>query len=635
MALGPHSVSAARARPYGLDAEPVSPKVSSPARFLLSIASSQWPTLAGGLVFGVIWMVAQAFIPVVLGEAVTAIAQRDRARILEIGLLLFGLGVVQAGAGIFRHRRAVANFLRASATVQRLVARKATELGADLTSEVAAGEVASIGANDVDRIGNIFDLSARTSGALVSTVLVAAVLLLISVPLGVLILVGMPLVGLVLGPILRPLEARQAVEREHIGAMSALASDVVVGLRVLRGLGGERVFAERFDRASENLRRVSVHRARIQATLEASQVLLPGLFVVAVVGVGAHLAIEGALSAGGLVTAYAEAAFLLLPFQTIIEATSALTNGLVSSRKVLAVLSLAPNSARGPVSEEDAGSAALAPRAAGPSEPGLSRRQPPGAEFLRDDESGVAIPRGRFVVIAPERAEVASRLADRLGRYREPLSGAEVVLDGCPLGSLPLEIVRERILVLDREPVVLAGPLGSLLDPPRSGGAATLDAALEATQAAEIVAGLPAGLDTVLPERGRTLSGGQRQRLLLAAALRADPEILVLVEPTSAVDAHSEAAIASNIGELRRGATTVVFSASPLLCEAADLVVLLDESGRAIETGSHRELLGRSGRYRALVTRDLGDTGADPESGVDPESDPRWESRTRRARRDR
>jgi ABC-type multidrug transport system fused ATPase/permease subunit len=105
------------------------------------------------------------------------------------------------------------------------------------------------------------------------------------------------------------------------------------------------------------------------------------------------------------------------------------------------------------------------------------------------------------------------------------------------------------------------------------------------------------------PERGRSLSGGQRQRLALARSLVTDPEVLVLDEPTSAVDSHTEARIAQGVRRLRAGRTTVVFTSSPLLLDRADRVVLVHE-GSVAAVGVHRELLREEPRYRAVVTRE-------------------------------
>ncbi|MEO6084919.1 MAG: ATP-binding cassette domain-containing protein, partial [Umezawaea sp.] len=112
---------------------------------------------------------------------------------------------------------------------------------------------------------------------------------------------------------------------------------------------------------------------------------------------------------------------------------------------------------------------------------------------------------------------------------------------------------------------------------------------------------VPDGLESVVEEQGRTLSGGQRQRLRLVRALLADPDVLLLVEPTSAVDAHTEALIAARVHESRRGRTTVVTSTSPLLLDQADEVAFVVD-GKVVATGTHPELLEHPG-YHALVFR--------------------------------
>ncbi|NUR24573.1 MAG: ABC transporter ATP-binding protein, partial [Catenulispora sp.] len=129
--------------------------------------------------------------------------------------------------------------------------------------------------------------------------------------------------------------------------------------------------------------------------------------------------------------------------------------------------------------------------------------------------------------------------------------------------------------------------------------------ALHTAAAEDIIEALPEGLDAEITERGRSFSGGQQQRLRLARALLADPEVLLLVEPTSAVDAHTEARIADRLAAARAGRTTVVFTTSPLMLDRAEHVVFLAD-GRAVAEGRHRELLATVPAYRATVTREEG-----------------------------
>jgi ABC-type branched-subunit amino acid transport system ATPase component len=233
---------------------------------------------------------------------------------------------------------------------------------------------------------------------------------------------------------------------------------------------------------------------------------------------------------------------------------------------------------------------------------------------LYDPATGLLAPAGHLTAVVCGDPDLAGRLAERLGGHpaQEAGSGAEpsVLLGGVALGELPLAAARTCVLVQDKDPVLLSGTLRELLDVPASGQVGARDA-LAAAQCTDVLDALlqaaPEGvadpMDARITERGRSLSGGQRQRLALARSLVTDPRVLVLDEPTSAVDSHTEARIADGVARLRAGRTTVVLASSPLLLDRADRVVLVHE-GRAAAVGTHRELLEREPRYRAVVTRE-------------------------------
>ena len=159
------------------------------------------------------------------------------------------------------------------------------------------------------------------------------------------------------------------------------------------------------------------------------------------------------------------------------------------------------------------------------------------------------------------RPEESAALADRLGRFG-PLR-TPVLLGGVPLADLPLAAVRRRVVVSENDPRLFTGVLREELDPSGVHDDAALLEALSVASGEDILEALPGGLDSEVEERGRSFSGGQRQRLALARALLTDAETLVLVEPTSAVDAHTEARIAGRLAQARRGRTTVVMTRQP------------------------------------------------------------------------
>jgi len=550
--------------------DPGDPDLRGPWLFLLRVVRLQGGTVALGATYGVVWMAAQALAPFVLGRAVDqGLAAGDGGALLRWALVLVGLGLVQAATSVLRHRCAVSNYLQATYRTTQWAAACATRLGAGLPRQSSPADVANAGATDAVTVGRVLDTTARGSGAVVALVLVAVLLLAGDRTLGLVVLLGVPLFLLGLGPLLRPLHGRQARQRGALGDLTGLGADTVGGLRVLRGIGGERAFVTRYRAESQRVRSAGVQVARTQSVLDAAQVLLPGLLVVLVTWVAARSAVAGRSSPGELVAAYGYAAFLATPLRTLTEVVDKTTRGHVAAQRLVALLALRPLLA----------------------EPAVAAPAPPPGSALVDAASGLVVAPGLLTAVVSAVPEQASALADRLGRYVD----ADVRWGGVPLAALPLADVRRRVLVVDPAPVLFGGSLRAEL------GGGDVHAAVEAACVQDVVDALPDGLETELGERARSLSGGQRQRVALARALAARVEVLVLDEPTSAVDAHTEARIAVRLRALRAGCTTVVCTTSPLLLDAADRVALLS-GGRVVASGTHRELLAEPA-YRAVVAR--------------------------------
>jgi len=559
--------------------DPGRPDTRSPTRFLLWIGRQQLPTLALGVTFGVVWMLAQALLPYALGRAVDdGLAAGDNGALLTWAAVLLALGTVQAVAGVLRHRAAVSNWLQASFRMVQVVAHHAARCGPAVRAKLTTGEVVATVSNDAMRAGGAFDITARLAGAIASYFVVAAILLSSSFVLGLVVLLGVPVLVMSLSFVIRPLQARQRDQREEVGRLTALGADTVSGLRVLRGIGGEQVFLARYRSRSEQVRRAGVRVALPQSTLDSAQVLLPGIFVVIVTWLGARLAVEGRIRPGELVAFYAYAAFLVIPLRTAAEAVDKVTRAYVGAQRMLEILRIEPQVA----------------------EPAVPAAEPPPGLPLTDRRSGLVVEPGRFTCVVSAVPQEGVELVDRLGRF---VDDDGVMLGGVPVAALPVEVVRRRIAVSETDPLLFSGPLQEELDPWGRATEAQVLAAIEVANAEDVLDALPEGLAGLVEERGRSLSGGQRQRLVLARALLADAEILVLVDPTSAVDAHTEARIARRLREARRGRTTVVLTASPLVLDQAERVVFL-EDGRVAAIGTHRELLQSAPAYRATVTRE-------------------------------
>jgi ABC-type multidrug transport system fused ATPase/permease subunit len=558
--------------------DPGAPDTRSPLRLLLWVGRHQVGTLAAGILFGILWMVAQALMPFTIGRAIQdGIVDSDNHALAQWTLLLLGLGAVQAFAGIMRHRMAVFNWLQASFRLAQVVGHHASRAGRAVRGRHSTGEVVATVSNDAMRAGGAFDITARLAGAVVSYVVVAFILLSSSVALGLVVLLGVPVLVLALGTVIKPLQSRQAVQREEVGKLTALGADTAAGLRVLRGIGGEGAFFRRYRDRSQEVRHAGVQVAVPQSTLDAGQVFLPGLFIVVVTWLGARFAISGKIGVGDLVAFYGYAAFLVIPLRTAAEAVDKITRAFVGARRMLDVLEV----------ERDA------------VDPESPAAEPPAGAPLSDPRSGLVVEPELLTCLVSSDPDESAALADRLGHFG---TDDGVLFSDVPLADLPIDTVRRRIVVSEADPLLFSGTLRSVLDPWGGAGDEEILAAVGIADANDVLDALPEGLDTMVDERARSFSGGQRQRLVLTRALLSDAEVLVLVEPTSAVDAHTEARIARRLHYARAGKTTVVATTSPLVLDQADRVVLIS-AGRVIVQGVHRELLRSHPRYRETVTR--------------------------------
>lgn len=576
--------------------DPGVPDARSGPRFLWWLFRNQLDGQLKALAWGLLHFLSVSALPFCVGIAVQAVVDRSGTQLALAGGLLALCCVGNALGDTFLHRTAVTNWITAAARVQQVLARKAAQLGSALTRRVAAGEVVAVSTGDVEKIGWFVEAWSRFTAAAVTLVVVCVGLVVYQPALGVVIAVGLPLLAVAVLPLLPRATRRADFQREKAGRATELASDTVAGLRVLRGIGGEELFLDRYRRASQEVRHAAVRSARMWSLISAIQVLLPGLLLIAVVWYGVHLARQGRVTVGELVTVYSSVMILTYPLRHFEEIAMAYSFSRPSARRAARVLALER------VTDTDGS---------------RDGSETPSGD-LYDPATGLLAPSGRLTAVVCGDPDAAGRLAERLGGHPSE-EGASVLLDGVPLDELPLDNARTAVLVQDKDPVLLSGTLRELFDVPRSGQVGA-EEALAAAQCEDVLAALVQGsLDTDDPmearitERGRSLSGGQRQRIALARSLVTDPEVLVLDEPTSAVDSHTEARIAEGVRNLRVGRTTVVFTSSPLLLDRADRVVLVHE-GEVAAVGVHRELVHAEPRYRAVVTRETDEEAARDEA---------------------
>lgn len=564
----------ARRVPYS---DPGTPDHRSAARYLWWLVVRQRRRVLLGALWGSLWMCALMLPPYVLKRLIDdGLRERSTGRLLLWAGVLIVLGATIAVLGLLRHRTMTLVRVDAAYRTVQVVVRHITGLGSALPRRMSVGELTYLQAGDVGVIAQTLTITGPGVGAAIAYTATAVLLFTISPLLACLVVLGVPVLAIVVGPLLGKLRRAEETYRQQQGELSARVGDIVSGLRVLAGIGGKAQFGRRYRTLSRAVLATGYRVGGFTSWVQAIGSGLPVVFLAGVTWVAARMVAAGSISVGEMVAVYGYVAALLVPVTFFMEGADDLPRGLVAARRVAAVLALTPD-------VDDSATTVPAPDAA--------------AE-LYDPESGLRLLPARLSALVSARSDEARAVVERLGRYVD----SDVTWAGVPLSALALAEVRRRILVADNEAYLFAGALREVVSAGTPSGTDDIERAVWTAAAADIVEGLPDGIESYLAGQGRDVSGGQRQRLRLVRALLAEPDVLLLVEPTSALDAHTEALIAARVRSARQGRTTLVVGTSPLLLHGADRVSYLVD-GKVAAVGSHTELLAGHPGYRALVYR--------------------------------
>ncbi|MGC5011347.1 ABC transporter transmembrane domain-containing protein [Streptosporangium sp. DT93] len=478
-----------------------------------------------------------------------------------------------------------------------------------LDTDLRAGELLTISSGDTDATAELLDHLPRAVGALVAAAVCAVTLLLVDLPLGVAVLVATPLTLLVLHAGTPYITRHVADQQELAGRAASLATDLVSGVRPLRGLGAEAAASRRYARVSRLSLAAALRAARTQGIYAAVSSAGGALLACGIAVLAGWFALRGRISAGEFLTVIGLAQFLMEPVGTLTMVPGWVAEARASADRVARVTGAPPLL---PAEPPSAGPSSAGPPPAVLGDSGRTAREPAGPEGpvgpvgpiglevagLRHGTLAgldlVAGP-GEFVGVVAYRPADAEALVRVLSGRVSPDEYDGTVRAG------------GRILVEPHHTDLFEGTLATNLTVggrPRS--PEEFAAVLSASAADDVVAAHPGGLEHRVVERGASLSGGQRQRVALARALLARPAVLVLHDPTTAVDTVTEQDIAQGLRSLRHPGsglfTTVVVTTSPALLAAADRVVVLD-GGRVVAEGSHAGLGATDDDYRRTVQR--------------------------------
>ncbi len=599
---------------------PAWPLPSVAPRFARELLRRRVPALLLGVAATTLGTVASALVPWAMGRALDTALTTGVSADLAIAGGVFLLVVVLVAAGdALTQMTETTTWMGSSVGSARTIVSHASMHPRAVKRDSTAGDVVTATDSDASALGRATSLIPEFAASAAATVLVAVLMLRTSLSLGLIVLIGMPILVIGLMALGGPLEARQSAMRDEQGELTTISTDAVQGLRILRGIGGEDSYTRAYRVQSQRARAAAVKVAPTAALLAATRSAVPMLFSVLVVAQGAMLVFDGAMSVGQLLAFYGYMTFLRHPLWILSDSVEHLTRAWVAVKRASRILAIRPMTR----DEADASSS-----------PQHEDRPPLDSDpidwanaALEDPRSGVVLRPGLTTALLAPSVQIARDVARRLARVSDDESSA--ILSGpgfrVPLASLPVDEVRRRILLSEETPQLFAGslrenllgadappparrplsdtiyreviasaPAGeevllSVSHDPSDDDPALLDA-LTVAAASDVLASLPGGMDGLLAESGRNVSGGQRQRIALARVLVHDPDIALLIEPTSALDSHTEAIIGERLAEARDKRTTLLITESPLLLEHADRIIILDSDGCAVASGSPDDL---------------------------------------------
>ena len=561
-------------------------------RYLGSISKRLRWTIVGAIVSGLAWQGAALSAPLLIRRAVdSGIVHGSHTALWWACGGLVVLGSVEAVAGGSRHYFAIRNRALADASVRDSIFRRALDLDARYHDRVGAGELISRASNDAELVARLFDSIGHTIGYILTVIGALVVLLVIDWHLALAVLAPLPLISIGFGRYSKRYAERTKINQEQLGELTSLVEETIAGIRVVKGLGAGAQLAARFRGKSNDVVQTALAVANVDAVFLPALEALPLVGILVVLWYGSHRVLAGDITVGTFALFTFYLVLLVNPLRTIGQRVSTVQRAVAAARRVVDVLDAEP------VVVES-----TSPRPF----PEQADVRFEDVRFSYGDERPILdgftleIPAGTSLALVGGTGSGKSTASALLARFYDPNAG-RVTIGGVDVRELRIDELRRGVGLVFEETFLFGDTVRGNVG--FGSPDADDEAILRATRlagASEFVERLPEGYETVLGERGFSLSGGQRQRIAIARAILADPQVLILDDATSAVDATKEHEIRAALAEVMAGRTTLVIAHRPATIALADQVAVV-EDGRVVEQGRHADLLARSPRYRALL----------------------------------
>ncbi|GGQ22031.1 ABC transporter [Streptomyces pseudogriseolus] len=539
-------------------------------------------------------------IPLVLKWMVDGpIADRDPAGVWLGALYLLLLGLAEALLFGFRRWLVARPLSHVEAEMRAGLYRHLQRLPIAFHDRWASGQLLSRATGDLALLRMFFAFPLTFLLVNGVTILVGVIIMLVQDwALGLVILVPAApvLITCVVFEKRYSLAARQA--QDQVGDLTTVVEESVLGIRIIKGFGRHRSQARAFRELSGKLRGTELHKARLLATILGIIVTLPEFAIGAALVLGAVQVADGTLSAGTLVAFLSTALALRWPVDSIGFLLAMSQEAATATERYFEVMDAEPES----------GTTASAGKRDARREGGLrfenvTFRYPDAPEGTPPvlNRIDLHIRPGESLALVGATGSGKTTLTALVPRLHEVTEG-RITLDGRDITEMSREELRSRVAVAFEEPTLFSATVGENVLMGGGTGEEDLERALAVAQA-DFAHALPQGTATQVGEQGLSLSGGQRQRLALARAVVGRPDFLVLDDPLSALDVHTEAAVEAALRRVLADTTALIVAHRPSTVLLADRVALLS-GGRITAVGTHHELLRGNAEYAHLMSGD-------------------------------
>jgi len=598
-------------------------------RRVAALARPQRAVLAGFIVLSVVGAFLAVATPILAGRVIDAITRPSAPGVvIRLAVLIAVIAVVEAGLGLLSRWLSARIGENLILDLRRAVFDHVQTMPIAFFTRTRTGALVSRLNNDVIGAQRAFsDTLSGVVGNFVAVVLALVAMLAISWPITVLALLLLPVFVLPARAMGSRLARMRLEAANHNATMSTQMTErfSAPGATLVKLFSRPERESVEFGVRAARVRDSGVSSAFLQMVFVTALTLVSALALALVYGLGGYFALRGTLEPGSVVTMALLLTRLYAPLTALAGARVEVMSALVSFERVFEILDLPA------LITERPGAGAVPPGPVAVEFDHVSFGYPTadkvslasleevaeldlrGGEQVIHDVSFRAEP-GEMVALVGSSGAGKSTIAQLLARLYDVDSGA-VRLGGVDVRDLTFAGIRETLGMVTQDGHLFHDSIrGNLLLARLDASDGDLWAALRRARLDDLVAGLPAGLDTVVGERGYRLSGGERQRLTIARLLLAQPRVVILDEATASLDSTSEAAVTAALGEALEGRTALVIAHRLSTVRSADKILVLEE-GRIVERGRHADLLAAGGRYAELYRTQFAPAAGDAVTG--------------------